>query len=74
MLYVEELSCLLTEIILKEEVIFWVLMKTKEEIYMVCFPTWVHSCEGVCAHHCYSNPFTAGSMSCVCFSSAYVTD
>lgn len=37
---------------------------------MVCFP----SCEGVCSLHCYSNPNTAGSMSWVCISSAYVTD
>lgn len=41
---------------------------------MVCFPTRIHSCEGACAHHCYSNPYTAGRLSRVCLSSAYVTD
>lgn len=29
---------------------------------------------GVCSHHCYSNPYTACSMSRVCISWAYVSD
>lgn len=46
------------------------------DVYMVLFFLFflARPCEGVCSHHCYSNPYAACSMSRVCISSAYVSD